>query len=159
MISEVYNVDCMEYMRTVPDGYFALAVVDPPYGIHINESIGRRAGEKHSGRKKALWDAAPPPPNILTSLKGYRATRLFGAQITLLAVCRGIAVAGLCGIKSLATALVFRNLSLPIPLLDAARKSLINRPAPKSTSFTQRKNPLSFTNGFTGFSLNPATGF
>ena len=26
------NVDCMEYMKTVPDKYFDLAVVDPPYG-------------------------------------------------------------------------------------------------------------------------------
>ena len=30
--SLAYNVDCMEYMKTVPDGYFDLAVVDPPYG-------------------------------------------------------------------------------------------------------------------------------
>lgn len=25
------NCDCMEYMRTVPDKYFDLACVDPPY--------------------------------------------------------------------------------------------------------------------------------
>lgn len=31
-ISEAYNIDCMDYMRTIPDGYFDLAVVDPPYG-------------------------------------------------------------------------------------------------------------------------------
>ncbi len=28
-----YNMDCMEYMRTLPDKFFDLAVVDPPYGI------------------------------------------------------------------------------------------------------------------------------
>lgn len=28
-----YNIDCMEYMRTLPDNAFDLAVVDPPYGI------------------------------------------------------------------------------------------------------------------------------
>lgn len=28
-----YNMDCMEYMRTLPDKTFDLAVVDPPYGI------------------------------------------------------------------------------------------------------------------------------
>ena len=33
MISEVYNMDCMEYMRNIPDKFFDLAVVDPPYGI------------------------------------------------------------------------------------------------------------------------------
>lgn len=27
-----YNIDCMVYMKTVPDKYFDLAVVDPPYG-------------------------------------------------------------------------------------------------------------------------------
>lgn len=31
MISEVYNLDCMEYMRGIADGFFDLAVVDPPY--------------------------------------------------------------------------------------------------------------------------------
>ena len=31
-ISKVYNMDCMEYMRSMPDKFFELAVVDPPYG-------------------------------------------------------------------------------------------------------------------------------
>ena len=31
-INEAYNVDCIEYMRSLPDGYFDLAVCDPPYG-------------------------------------------------------------------------------------------------------------------------------
>lgn len=29
---KAYNIDCMEYMKTIPDKYFDLAVVDPPYG-------------------------------------------------------------------------------------------------------------------------------
>ena len=33
MISEVKNMDCMDYMRQFPDKFFDLAVVDPPYGI------------------------------------------------------------------------------------------------------------------------------
>ena len=31
-----YNIDCMEYMKSVPDKYFDLAVVDPPYGGGAN---------------------------------------------------------------------------------------------------------------------------
>lgn len=27
-----YNIDCMEYMKSLPDNAFDLAVVDPPYG-------------------------------------------------------------------------------------------------------------------------------
>lgn len=30
-ISEIHNIDCMEYMRTLPDKAFDLALVDPPY--------------------------------------------------------------------------------------------------------------------------------
>ena len=27
-----YHMDCMEGMRTFPDNFFDLAIVDPPYG-------------------------------------------------------------------------------------------------------------------------------
>ena len=37
---ELLNIDCMEYMAGVPDKFFDLAIVDPPYGW----------GEKLSGR-------------------------------------------------------------------------------------------------------------
>lgn len=29
---EAYNIDCMDFMKSLPDKYFDLAVVDPPYG-------------------------------------------------------------------------------------------------------------------------------
>ena len=38
MVSEVYNIDCMEYMKTMPDNFFNLAIVDVPYGIGEDES-------------------------------------------------------------------------------------------------------------------------
>jgi site-specific DNA-methyltransferase (adenine-specific) len=53
--SIVYNADCMDIMKGYPDKYFDLAVVDPPYGININESIGRYKGQKHSGHKKSNY--------------------------------------------------------------------------------------------------------
>ena len=34
-MSEIHNCDCMEFMRTIPDKFFDLAVVDPPYGINV----------------------------------------------------------------------------------------------------------------------------
>jgi|WetSurMetagenome_2_1015567.scaffolds.fasta_scaffold18509_3 site-specific DNA-methyltransferase (adenine-specific) len=33
MISEAYNCDCMEYMKSISDKHFDLAIVDPPYAI------------------------------------------------------------------------------------------------------------------------------
>ena len=31
-VTEVYHIDCVQYMQTLPDKYFDLAIVDPPYG-------------------------------------------------------------------------------------------------------------------------------
>ena len=31
MTNIVYNMDCMDGLKEYPDGYFELAVVDPPY--------------------------------------------------------------------------------------------------------------------------------
>ena len=38
MISEVKNMDCIEYMSQFPDNYFELAIVDPPYGIGVTKN-------------------------------------------------------------------------------------------------------------------------
>jgi site-specific DNA-methyltransferase (adenine-specific) len=47
-------------MKEFPDNHFCLSVIDPPYGININHSIGRRKGEKSSDYKKVDWDNKPP---------------------------------------------------------------------------------------------------
>lgn len=31
MTSQVYNIDCLDYMKTIPDKFFDLAIADPPY--------------------------------------------------------------------------------------------------------------------------------
>ena len=31
-LNKLYNCDCMELMAQIPDKYFELAIVDPPYG-------------------------------------------------------------------------------------------------------------------------------
>ena len=46
-INEAYNVDCIEYMRTLPDGYFDLAVCDPPYGSGNDTKLG--GGKRFGG--------------------------------------------------------------------------------------------------------------
>lgn len=46
----LHNVDCMEYMKSLPDNAFDLAIVDPPYGIgesgDTNKSRGKLAISK-----------------------------------------------------------------------------------------------------------------
>lgn len=49
---EFYNEDNMLVMKQYPDKYFDLAIVDPPYGINVNVSMGRRKGDKKSDYHK-----------------------------------------------------------------------------------------------------------
>jgi site-specific DNA-methyltransferase (adenine-specific) len=62
MKSEVFNIDCMEYMSQFPDNYFELAIVDPPYGIGIDGQKESKKGKK-SDRKNHIkkgWDQSIP---------------------------------------------------------------------------------------------------
>jgi len=48
-LNTLYNMDCMAAMKDIPDGYFELAIVDPPYGggaADDNESGGRLVKEE-----------------------------------------------------------------------------------------------------------------
>lgn len=63
--SIVYNCDCMEYMRTLPDKYFDLCIADPPYGIDINSS-GRLVREK--GREYKGWDKGIPDSSFFREM-------------------------------------------------------------------------------------------
>src|SRR5574344_1881965 len=55
MKSETYNMDCMDYMRTCKDKQFDLAIVDPPYGINIENS-----GTWMKAHKLQGWDSSIP---------------------------------------------------------------------------------------------------
>lgn len=63
-----YNKDCLEGMKQFPDQYFDLAIVDPPYGININNNMGRRKGDKKSDYPKAYWDSKPPEKEYFQEL-------------------------------------------------------------------------------------------
>ena len=63
-----YNMDCMQGMRQFPDKYFDLAIVDPPYGININNNMGRRKGDAKSNYPKAYWDSKPPDESYFDEL-------------------------------------------------------------------------------------------
>lgn len=61
MQSIVHNSDCLEGMKSFPDNYFDLAVVDPPYGIGDEKLT--QGGTWASKYKKgdAAWDIKPNP--------------------------------------------------------------------------------------------------
>jgi site-specific DNA-methyltransferase (adenine-specific) len=58
----------MDMMKGFEDGYFDLAIVDPPYGIKINMNQGRRRGDhiKHARKK---WDQSCPTEDYWNELR------------------------------------------------------------------------------------------
>ena len=34
-----FNADCMNFMKNIPDNYFSLCVVDPPYGGGCSQNV------------------------------------------------------------------------------------------------------------------------
>ena len=69
-ISEVFNMDCVEYMKGLPDEHFSLAIADPPYGDASQGFIDKRGryGGRFDRYKKrdrdgeiieVDWDVAP----------------------------------------------------------------------------------------------------
>ena len=64
-----YNMDCLKGMAEFPDGYFDLAVCDPPYGIGVmtmnyttsgsERKYGYMAANRRDYRKQGQWDVAP----------------------------------------------------------------------------------------------------
>ena len=65
--SEIYNVDCLEYMRSLPDNAFDLAVVDPPYGINAGK-MTMGIGTRRTYSRGKDWDAGVPGPEYFEQL-------------------------------------------------------------------------------------------
>jgi len=65
------NCDCMEYMKTVPDKFYELAIVDPPYGIGADKKFIKQDTIKQKNGKSLFvkrndfvvkeWDIIPCP--------------------------------------------------------------------------------------------------
>ena len=56
------NIDCMQLMKKCPDGYFDLAIVDPPYGINISNNPVKQMHTKKD------WDVSPPDADYFSEL-------------------------------------------------------------------------------------------
>jgi DNA modification methylase len=72
MEAGVYNMDCMEAMKSFPDGFFDLAVVDPPYGIDRNSM---NMGNSVFNKDEKKWDKAIPKSYFIKSYFAYLKTK------------------------------------------------------------------------------------
>lgn len=69
-ISEVFNIDCLEAMREMPDNHFSLACVDPPYGIgDFSQSDAVDFG-------KVTWNETIPTEDYFAELRRVSKKRI-----------------------------------------------------------------------------------
>lgn len=77
--SITFNEDCLEVMRRYPDGFFDLAVVDPPYGIgedggknrsgYVKQKNGSKLYVSDGNYRKMNWDSRPPDAEVFAEMK------------------------------------------------------------------------------------------
>lgn len=74
------NGDCMDFMRTLPDKAFDLAIVDPPYGLdRFKGGIGKN--DRHKIKSSAIFNNNPPTELYFNEL--FRVSKnqiIFGAN-------------------------------------------------------------------------------
>lgn len=78
-ISEVCNIDRMDFLKKFPDNFFDLFIDDPPYGIGadnpsikpntVKQSNGNILYVKQSVYPKSDWDSRVPPPEYFDEVK------------------------------------------------------------------------------------------
>ena len=71
-LKHFYNMDCMEAMKEIPDKYFDLAIVDPPYGgkdaigLKDNKTKGKQATKRTEYK---IFDNVAPDEKYFEELK------------------------------------------------------------------------------------------
>ena len=83
---ELHNVDCMEYLATLEDNAFELAIVDPPYGIGADKPSKKPNRAKQKNGKvlnvKSVeythkkWDNQPADDEYFNELKRVSKNRI-----------------------------------------------------------------------------------
>jgi len=72
-LSIVTNEDNMQMMARYPDGFFDLAIVDPPYGINADKHQLIETGGKAKAKKTQYhignWDSSAPEKQYFNELK------------------------------------------------------------------------------------------
>ena len=97
------QADCMDVLQDIPDKAFDLAIVDPPYGLHIDgqkQQICKNPKHNRKYHANKGWDRLPPPPKIiLHNWNVCRKTKSFGVRIISFRTCTRHRKVGLCGSK------------------------------------------------------------
>ena len=86
-MNTLINADCLPIMRKIPDKFFQLAIVDPPYGIGNDGQKKKVCKNPKQGRKeheRKDWDSKGiPGAEYFRELERISENQIFGAAIIL----------------------------------------------------------------------------
>lgn len=114
-LNQLYNMDCLDALRQMPDNFVDLACVDPPYGIHgisnepWTQAIHNPRGQKtksafcgagklknralnKEGNKVTSWDVAPEAEYFSELFRVSRHQIIWGGNYFNLPPCRGFII-------------------------------------------------------------------
>ena len=84
-MNKIHHIDCLEFMKQVPDDYFDLVLTDPPYGINIakNGSVGGGSFRAKAKDFKAKdWDSSIPEKKVFEEIKRISKNAIiFGGEL------------------------------------------------------------------------------
>jgi len=80
-MNKIHNMDCLEFMKQVPDNYFDLVLTDPPYGIGMDGKVGIDGVCKAKEYKQKDWDKYIPTKEVFYEIDRIsKNTIIFGGN-------------------------------------------------------------------------------
>ena len=59
-LGKLYNADCLEFMKDLPDKSIDLVLTDPPYGINMDRELHKKDGKYgYKDYGDTNWDVKP----------------------------------------------------------------------------------------------------
>lgn len=96
-ISKVFNMDCLAYMKTMPDKYFDLVISDPPYGLPTKSTSGSgKLKNRTLNRADMEWDVAPTKEYFDELFRVSKNQIIWGGNYFDLPPCRCVVVWDKC---------------------------------------------------------------
>lgn len=83
-LNKLYNVDCMEALKEIPDNFFEIAICDPPYGIGIDgQKLSINKNPKHNRKEhtKRNWDKHIPSQEYFNELERVSQNQVIWGQL------------------------------------------------------------------------------
>jgi len=81
-LNKIYNIDCLEGLKLLPDNSVDLIVTDPPYGINADKGVGGFGSSPKSAKKYSdNWDDKTPDKVIFDEiLRVGKVVLIFGGN-------------------------------------------------------------------------------